>query len=263
MRDDTAQNKGHFYGFTLLELLVVGAIIGLLAALLFPVFNRVRESGRKTVCLSGAHGAALGLAMYAHDYDGVYPTFRVDPTYAANPENYARWHDTFCQGMTLSANQPTWLTVAQPYLSSPKQEFVLSDKKLRLPVLYCPSDTLERNVTGTDSLKGKSPLSPSLLPPITSYEFKMWLAEGRQEEEIVSPTQMVILWEQRDFHTAGNHSEHDRRAALNAAFVDGHVRRIRLSETNSAKYGDGPDLHWAFVPTGEKSAGMEGLDVTR
>lgn len=39
-------------GFTLIELLVVITIIGLLAALLFPVFAKVRENGRRTSCQS-------------------------------------------------------------------------------------------------------------------------------------------------------------------------------------------------------------------
>ena len=39
-------------GFTLIELLVVIAIIAILAAILFPVFARAREAGRKAACMS-------------------------------------------------------------------------------------------------------------------------------------------------------------------------------------------------------------------
>ncbi len=57
------------HGFTLIELLVVIAIIAILAAILFPVFARAREKARQTSCLSNIKQLALGMLMYASDYD--------------------------------------------------------------------------------------------------------------------------------------------------------------------------------------------------
>lgn len=54
--------------FTLLEVLIVVAIITLLAALLFPVFAHVRESGRRTTCASNLKQISLALTQYAQDY---------------------------------------------------------------------------------------------------------------------------------------------------------------------------------------------------
>lgn len=56
-------------GFTLIELLVVIAIIAILAAILFPVFAKARRSARNAVCLSNTKQVALGMQMYANDYD--------------------------------------------------------------------------------------------------------------------------------------------------------------------------------------------------
>ncbi len=61
-------------GFTLIELLVVIAIIAILAAILFPVFARAREKARQTSCLSDHKQIALGVLMYAQDYDEMLPT---------------------------------------------------------------------------------------------------------------------------------------------------------------------------------------------
>lgn len=58
-------------GFTLIELLVVIAIIAILAAILFPVFARAREKARQSSCLSNVKQIALGILMYAQDYDEV------------------------------------------------------------------------------------------------------------------------------------------------------------------------------------------------
>lgn len=61
-------------GFTLLELLVVVAIIGILAALIFPAFSRARESGRAISCAAHLKQIGLGLMQYESDNDGYYPT---------------------------------------------------------------------------------------------------------------------------------------------------------------------------------------------
>jgi len=61
-------------GFTLVELGVVVAIIGILAATLFPVFARAREKARQTSCLSNIKQLALGMLMYARDHSEHLPS---------------------------------------------------------------------------------------------------------------------------------------------------------------------------------------------
>lgn len=62
-------------GFTLIELLVVIAIIAILAAILFPVFAKAREKARQTSCLSNVKQLALGMLMYAQDFDEIIPSY--------------------------------------------------------------------------------------------------------------------------------------------------------------------------------------------
>ena len=59
-------------GFTLVELLVVVAIIAVLAAVLMPVLARSREKARSTACLSNLKQLSLALEMYLADYDEVF-----------------------------------------------------------------------------------------------------------------------------------------------------------------------------------------------
>lgn len=59
--------------FTLIELLIVIAIIGILAAILFPVFISAMEKARQTTCASNLKQISLATLEYTQDYDDVYP----------------------------------------------------------------------------------------------------------------------------------------------------------------------------------------------
>ena len=59
--------------FTLIELLIVIAIIAILAAILFPVFASAREKARQTACLSNLKQLGLAYAQYEQDYDETVP----------------------------------------------------------------------------------------------------------------------------------------------------------------------------------------------
>ncbi len=75
------------WGFTLIELLVVIAIIAILAAILFPVFQKVRENARRTVCISNGKQIGLAVRMYIQDSDEAMPIFEAynDGTGSGDP----------------------------------------------------------------------------------------------------------------------------------------------------------------------------------
>jgi len=64
---------GRQRGFTLIELLVVIAIIAILMAVLMPALNRVREQGKRAVCLNNLKQLTLAWILYADDNEGKIP----------------------------------------------------------------------------------------------------------------------------------------------------------------------------------------------
>lgn len=57
-------------GFTIVELLVVLAILAVLAGVVYAASGGVREKARQSVCLSNLHQIGLAVQMYRQDYGG-------------------------------------------------------------------------------------------------------------------------------------------------------------------------------------------------
>jgi len=61
-------------GFTLMEIMVVIAILAVLAAIITPVLISAKKSANETVCAGHLHQLQLAIAIYVsnNDGDGVY-----------------------------------------------------------------------------------------------------------------------------------------------------------------------------------------------
>jgi len=74
-RIDSLQHDGTFRqrAFTLIEVLVVVAIIALLISILLPSLSRARDESKNVVCQSNARQLGVGMRMYADAHQGYYP----------------------------------------------------------------------------------------------------------------------------------------------------------------------------------------------
>lgn len=74
-----ADFQGHrAAGFSLIEVLVVLAIVLILMAILLPALSMVRQTGIRTGCQSNLHGIGTAVAAYTMDYNFDMPTYYAD-----------------------------------------------------------------------------------------------------------------------------------------------------------------------------------------
>lgn len=110
-------------GFTLIELMVVIAIIAILAGFLFPVFARAKKAAKGTVCLSNLHQIGLAVQTYMSDNDDLYP-YCIDASDKYAPDI---WNGNPQWRAQISA-MPLLNDVLEPYAKSKE-------------IFHCPLDT--------------------------------------------------------------------------------------------------------------------------
>lgn len=89
------RNRDAEGGFTLIELMVVIAIIGILTGLLLPALSRAKSSARAATCKNRLHQMGLALNSFANDHENTYPPYvnPYDPSLDAEigPANTRYW----------------------------------------------------------------------------------------------------------------------------------------------------------------------------
>ena len=162
-------------GFTLIELLVVIAIIAILAAILFPVFQKVRENARRATCESNMKQIALALIQYTGDYDEKYPIGVPLTAFYGNPpswnQDYVGWQypcDPVNLPIQASGDCTIWANSMQPYAGT--------------QITSCPSSVNLWNFYGY-----------KVMEPGTSYTYNgdLQLSTG---SAVVAPATTVLIW---------------------------------------------------------------------
>jgi prepilin-type N-terminal cleavage/methylation domain-containing protein/prepilin-type processing-associated H-X9-DG protein len=162
--------------FTLIELLVVIGIIAILAAILFPVFARAKEAGKKTVCLSNIRQIGLATSLYLGDYDGAYPQTK---TASEHPD---------VDDANGSLDDPDYKSVfvlISQYLGP-----VLAPDQLKRQRIYaCPDDPAPFDEV-CETINEQA-------PPVESYLANGYFVFGLKDNNVPNPANTILYAERR------------------------------------------------------------------
>jgi prepilin-type N-terminal cleavage/methylation domain-containing protein/prepilin-type processing-associated H-X9-DG protein len=213
-------------GFTLIELLVVIAIIAVLAAIIYPLFARARESGRRASCLSNLRQIGLAVAMYVDDYDGCYPN-------TGDPYLWMgrRWRWPLAPYLAYNAAR-------DPATPDDPRHSVGGGRN----VLICPSDpTAPTQWDGTSyaycAAFYHTPAQIAAMSTEDLWKYDRFPCISQQESMVESPGEKVLAAEWLTNHTSPKVGWWDWRGARNYLFADGHVRYLQAGKIHPAGNG--------------------------
>lgn len=110
--------------FTLTELLTVIAIIGVLAAIIFPVVGKMRAASQKAACASNLRQIGIALNAFIADHKGALPGYEKIPW-----ESGGKIYETY--GLASSAGATYYLTNGRPTTGLASQLMPYMDFALR------------------------------------------------------------------------------------------------------------------------------------
>lgn len=237
--------NGSRYGFTLVELLVVAAVVALLATLLLPALVKAKEQGRSSVCKNNMRQLGLAMVLYA-DEDGDYlpwpgdvdRNWHPDWVFGGQNNNYPQQPEKWkAPGFGFHAESGSIFAYATGFQRMAPHRDEISGT---FRIYHCPSAGLLGEALRVNFSMNEELDPTSGLPKTTEAGVKL--------ANVVSPTQKILLINE-DPATMKNASFKPGGTALdghfvvhegrvNVGFIDGHLeamkdRKVRDIQTAS------------------------------
>lgn len=222
--------------FTLLELLVVVAIISLLIAVLLPTLSRARQVSNRSVCLSNLRQLAATWKMYLDDSQG---------RFLKGVNTNINYGGIQGGGAAAWGSDPA-LPIAKPLNTYLKVEPVASSG---CDVFHCPADDGSPTVRpthfqfyGTSYEMNTMMVGPTSLqfPPFDPcapvyYKVNARLPNQAVSSDMSAPSKLILMGDfgwisALTFWDTQRIEWHDRPCSHNLAFMDGHVSFTQLKK---------------------------------
>ncbi|MGN0871539.1 MAG: DUF1559 domain-containing protein [Victivallales bacterium] len=245
---DSRRNRGNF---TLIELLIVIAMIAILAAMLLPALNKARDKARDISCMSNMRQIGLYMVQYTDNNNGYFPKANGLLNGGADSWNgQGRWQDglyALKTGKTLT-NRMHWQVQDNNKLSRP------------FDVFGCPAQiNLPWNSNGTYGFLGHYLLNGYLGNYTGEYgnrgifNIKQAKIPSKTMEVVDGSAQNrgdavpVCDWARQINNSGLGKLRHLSGKGVNVLFIDGHVEGWQFNKIGpSGTYESGRPF-WTHV----------------
>jgi prepilin-type N-terminal cleavage/methylation domain-containing protein len=223
------KNKEKLNGFTLIEILVVCAVISVIVALSLPAFSAARRTSSELKCLDTIRQTSLTIQLYALDFRGFPPVSSMPTQAFANVEQVRRYlHDAWWS--IYADPYETWFGRHTPGIyrcaaHPPEGQDPIIDEILDFEVsqaFYMPPSAFQRapdeRPIGLLWAKAKpQEIERSLFPAakVLVFETYVWHAVPRNSNPALDGTSLSYI---------------TSPGRCSAGFVDGHARLLRVDD---------------------------------
>jgi prepilin-type N-terminal cleavage/methylation domain-containing protein len=207
-------------GFTLTELLVVVAIIGILAALLLPSLVHAKAQAHNSACISNLRQLGIATRLYSMDNGSRLPSAEILPTDPINP----------------ASPLPRICDVLVPYIGR-----ALGTNTIGATVFKCPSDKVNLFATEGSSYEWNADLNGQHIDEARTKNDFMFLMDRNTGKVAWSTNFALVLPPQTTPFLLDYEDFHPRlpRSGKNVVYMDNHVAPLDAAPNSAPGYGEG------------------------